>query len=342
MPKLRKGPAIALILLVSACGSGHFVAGDGSSGGPAAGSGHVAGAGGGAGRAAGVGGASQSGAGGTSSGGMPSVTGGAGGASPAGGAAGHASGGTDIGGAAGADCGCSRNGYLPVCGADGTTYDAACGMQCVPVEIDCQGECPCATGGAGGGLGGSGGAAASGGSAGTPAAGAGGLSSCAVDRTACGCYADADCADGLHCYSADCANLAMGVCHAPPSSGCLGDIDCVPPETCIGGHPTLCGSASPELTGTCGIEACPEGDCGGGAGADCTCQSGDQCVEATGPQGSAMCRSDDGPACRPRKLAIDANGLGCSAAKAGAARRSRAVMAWVVRHSARGRLCSPA
>src|SRR6266403_1888629 len=30
-----------------------------------------------------------------------------------------------------------------VCGADGKTYDAACGTACVPVTIACQGECPC-------------------------------------------------------------------------------------------------------------------------------------------------------------------------------------------------------
>jgi hypothetical protein len=26
------------------------------------------------------------------------------------------------------------------------TYDATCGMQCVPVSVDCNGECPCETG----------------------------------------------------------------------------------------------------------------------------------------------------------------------------------------------------
>lgn len=32
---------------------------------------------------------------------------------------------------------------IPVCGVDGTTYDAGCGDECVPVEIECQGMCPC-------------------------------------------------------------------------------------------------------------------------------------------------------------------------------------------------------
>ena len=42
-------------------------------------------------------------------------------------------------------CQCAAGAYVPVCGADGQTYDAACGEQCVPVEIACQGECPCNT-----------------------------------------------------------------------------------------------------------------------------------------------------------------------------------------------------
>lgn len=32
---------------------------------------------------------------------------------------------------------------VPVCGADGNDYDAGCGTHCVPVEIACQGVCPC-------------------------------------------------------------------------------------------------------------------------------------------------------------------------------------------------------
>ena len=43
----------------------------------------------------------------------------------------------------GGDCECAKGAYVPVCGVDGMTYDAACGRQCVPVPIACQGECPC-------------------------------------------------------------------------------------------------------------------------------------------------------------------------------------------------------
>ncbi|MBI2893103.1 MAG: hypothetical protein HYY06_06090 [Deltaproteobacteria bacterium] len=37
-------------------------------------------------------------------------------------------------------CGAER---VPVCGVDGLTWDAACGEECIPVEIECEGECPC-------------------------------------------------------------------------------------------------------------------------------------------------------------------------------------------------------
>jgi hypothetical protein len=41
------------------------------------------------------------------------------------------------------DCDCALGAYVPVCGVDGQTYDAACGRECVPVSIACDGECPC-------------------------------------------------------------------------------------------------------------------------------------------------------------------------------------------------------
>lgn len=48
------------------------------------------------------------------------------------------------GGTGGAVSGCDCDApYLPACGADGMTYDAGCGDECVPVDIACQGVCPC-------------------------------------------------------------------------------------------------------------------------------------------------------------------------------------------------------
>jgi hypothetical protein len=53
------------------------------------------------------------------------------------------SGGLSNADAADVDCGCTRGAYVPVCGTDGKTYDAACGTSCLPVSIACQGGCPC-------------------------------------------------------------------------------------------------------------------------------------------------------------------------------------------------------
>lgn len=44
---------------------------------------------------------------------------------------------------AASDCSCTRGGNLPVCGVDGKNYDAICGRDCVPVQIKCDGQCPC-------------------------------------------------------------------------------------------------------------------------------------------------------------------------------------------------------
>lgn len=41
-------------------------------------------------------------------------------------------------------CDCPSGAYFPVCGVDGMTYDATCGIECVEAEILCVGfECPC-------------------------------------------------------------------------------------------------------------------------------------------------------------------------------------------------------
>ena len=50
---------------------------------------------------------------------------------------------TGTAGSGGDDCNCAVGAYVPVCGMDGVTYDAACGMHCVPVQVECEGQCPC-------------------------------------------------------------------------------------------------------------------------------------------------------------------------------------------------------
>lgn len=77
------------------------------------------------------------------------TSGGSGGALAVGG--GSSQGGSGAGGGS-VNCSCLRGAYVPVCGIDGKTYDATCGDVCVPVAIQCRGQCPCAagTGGAAG------------------------------------------------------------------------------------------------------------------------------------------------------------------------------------------------
>jgi hypothetical protein len=114
------------------------------------------------------------------------------------------------------------------------------------------------------------------------------------DPSGCGCYSDQECALGQHCYSADCANNSPGTCREPPPTGCFGDADCPSGQTCIGGRPAPCGTTIADGIGSCGVEACAEGDCPGSSGPTCSCSDGAQCVEATGPVGSGQCRGPDG------------------------------------------------
>jgi hypothetical protein len=117
---------------------------------------------------------------------------------------------------------------------------------------------------------------------------------CAAVNDGCACYSDAECPSDRRCYSADCANDSPGTCREPPPEGCFGDADCPSGQTCIGGRPAPCGTTIVDNVGTCGVEACPEGDCPGTAGPTCTCSEGAQCVLATGPTGTGRCRGPDG------------------------------------------------
>jgi hypothetical protein len=89
-----------------------------------------------------------------------SGTGGTAGSNAGGGGTGGSAAAT--GGSGGVDCDCALGAYIPVCGVDGMTHDATCGVACVPVDIQCRGECPCDGSGGGGGAGGSSGAGAGG------------------------------------------------------------------------------------------------------------------------------------------------------------------------------------
>jgi hypothetical protein len=114
------------------------------------------------------------------------------------------------------------------------------------------------------------------------------------DASGCYCYSDSDCPDGNHCYSADCANQSPGTCRVAPGTGCFGDADCPFGQTCIGGRPAPCDTTIADAVGTCGVEECPDGDCAGVSGPDCTCLRDDRCLSASALSGSDLCRADDG------------------------------------------------
>lgn len=155
----------------------------------------------------------STGAGGANTGGT-SISGGTGGFATGGsgtggtGTGGFGTGGSGTGGAGiggtGGNCNCGKGGYFPVCGIDGTTYDAICGTECVPVAIACTGECPCDAGAAG-------------------TAGTGGATS-----TACGQYT---CDSAQVCVTPGCGGSPL------PDAG-----PCTPPMSCES-LPTACGSA---------------------------------------------------------------------------------------------------
>ena len=140
---------IAALILLGACGeseSDPAPSSGGTAGQTSGGSSGKSGSGG-AGQSSGgqaSGGQSGSGVGGSPSGGSGAVQSGgaAGSAAGAGGSAGAGAAGSG-GAGGGVNCDCARGAYIPMCGIDGMTHDATCGIECVPVDIACLGQCPC-------------------------------------------------------------------------------------------------------------------------------------------------------------------------------------------------------
>lgn len=179
-----------------------------------------------------------------------------------------------------ADCNCVAGSYSPVCGVDGMTHDATCGLSCVAVEIECMGECPCANGS--GGSDGSGGMTSGASSGASTAA----ETTMGVDPCDCmlGAYFPACGVDGMT-YDATC-----GLECVPVDVLCMAECPC--PEIACG-DALMCGPTEPVCTiyngGAAGSEtsyqcgAIPEA-CEGVVPPTCACVSdGCECVE--GPPG---------------------------------------------------------
>lgn len=125
------GDGDALLDGDSASGGAQAGDGDAASGGDAAGDGDAASGGDAAGDGDGDSAGGAGGAGGAATGGAPAT-------------GGNESTGGEPNGTGGLPgiCGCDAV-SVPVCGVDGNNYDAGCGDECVPVDIECQGVCPC-------------------------------------------------------------------------------------------------------------------------------------------------------------------------------------------------------
>jgi hypothetical protein len=188
--------------------------------------------------------------------------------------------GDDDGGDAesGADCVCMGNAYIPVCGVDGMTYDASCGVECVEVEIECMNECPCNASTNDSGM-----ASGSGTAAETTAA----ETTMGVDPCDCplGAYFPVCGVDGMT-YDATCGlecvpvePLCMGVECPCPEIECGDRLTCGPTEPAC---TTTSGGASAETSHAC--DPLPPA-CDGVVPPTCECagQPGCECVE--GPPG---------------------------------------------------------